>query len=122
MKLSEIRSEAAIDAIADIIDPVMDILADEEVQAEIKSGKPRAMLVKPILKLKKKEILTILAILNGEEPATFNPNLIQLPVMLLGLLNEIDENKELADLFQSQRQMKEGVSFGVVTDSTKAEQ
>lgn len=122
MKLSEIRGEAAIDAIADIIDPVMDILADEEIQAEIKSGKPRAMLVKPILKLKKKEILTILAILNGEEPATFNPNLIQLPVMLLGLLNEIEENKELADLFQSQRQMKEGVSFGVVTDSTKAEQ
>lgn len=122
MKLSEIRGEAAIDAIADIIDPVMDILADEEIQAEIKSGKPRTMLVKPILKKKKKEILTILAILNGEEPATFNPNLIQLPIMLLGLLNEIDENKELADLFQSQRQMKEGVSFGVVTDSTKAEQ
>lgn len=122
MKLSEIKGTAAIDAIADIIDPVMAILSDEEVQAEIKSGKPKAMLVKPILKKKKAEVLEILAIINGEDPTTFKPSLIELPIMLIRLLNEIDENKELADLFQSQRQTKVGVSFGVVTDSTKAEQ
>lgn len=119
MKLSEIKDGAAIDAIADIIDPVMAILADEEIQAEIRSGKPSAMLVAPILKKKKKEVIEILAILNGEKVENFHFNMLTLPVMLLNLLNEINDNKELADLFQSQRQIKEGVSSGVVMDNTK---
>ena len=119
MKLSEIKDGAAIDAIADIIDPVMAILADKEIQAEIRSGKPSAMLVAPILKKKKKEVIEILAILNGEKVENFHFNMLTLPVMLLNLLNEINDNKELADLFQSQRQIKEGVSSGVVMDNTK---
>lgn len=100
MKLSDIKDEAAIDAIADIIDPVMAIIADEEIQAELRSGKPRTMLVAPILKKKKKEVVEILAILNGEKVENFHFNLVTLPVMLLQLLNEINDNKELADLFQ----------------------
>lgn len=121
MKLSEIRGEDAIDVIADIIDPVTAIMADEEIQKMYRqSPRPATLTIaQTILKRQKKAILEILAYLNNEDPRTFKPSLIQLPIMLVGLINEVKENEELVSLFHSQPQMMASASFGAVTQTTE---
>lgn len=98
MKLSDIKGEAAIDALADLMEPAASIFADENIQRSIRSGEPKLLLAKKLLKLHKKEVIKILAILDGEDPATYEPTLLSLPVKLLEILNDPD----LADLFTSQ--------------------
>ena len=119
MRLSEIKGVDAIDVLADIIDPVAEILADEEIKKVIAENKPKIIIAKTILKQKNKEILEILAVLNGEDPKTYKPSLIQLPIMLLGLISDVMENKELTDLFQLQEQMRAGVSSIPATVTTE---
>lgn len=120
-KLSDIQGVDAIDVIADIIDPVTAILADEELK-KLFTQKPRPhvlMLAKAILKRQKEAILEILAYLNGEDPSTFNPSILELPVMLIGLLNELESNEDLRSLFQLQQQKMAGASSGAVTEPTE---
>ena len=121
MKLSEIKGVVAIDVIADIIDPITAIMADEEVKklAEMKPKPPTLLIAKTILKRQKKAILEILAYLHGENPKTYNPSLIELPIMLVNLINEIQSNEELMSLFHSQPQMSSSVSSGAVMENTE---
>ena len=121
MKLSEIKGVDAIDVIADIIDPITAIMADEEVKklAEMKPKPPTLLIAKTILKRQKKAILEILAYLHGENPKTYNPSLIELPIMLVNLINEIQSNEELMSLFHSQPQMSSSVSSGAVMENTE---
>ena len=121
MKLSEIKGVDAIEVVADIIDPVTSIMADEEVKklAEMKPKPPTLLIAKTILKRQKKAILEILAILHGEDPKTYNPSLIELPILLVNLINEIQSNEELKSLFHSQPQMSSSVSSGAVMENTE---
>ena len=97
MKLSEIKGEQALDVLADIIEPVTAICIDEEIQSMVKSGVPTLKMVKPIIKNHKKEIVEILAILDGENPAEYEVNVLTLPLKLLELLND----PTIKQLFQS---------------------
>jgi hypothetical protein len=119
MRLSEIRGENAIDVIADIIDPVTVILADEEVEKVVKSNAPTLLKAKTILKRQKGAILEVLAILNQKDPKEFKPSLIELPIMLVQLLEDIKENDELMSLFHSQEQMTASVSSIPVMETTQ---
>lgn len=121
MKLSEIKGVDAIEVVADIIDPVTSIMADEEVKklAEMKPKPPTLLIAKTVLKRQKKAILEILAILHGEDPKTYNPSLIELPILLVNLINEIQSNEELQSLFHSQPQMSSSVSSGAVMENTE---
>ena len=118
MKLSEIKGERALDLLVDLIDPITLILADEEIVKIYKSNLPNILLVKRLIANHKKEVLTILALLNEEDPKTYEPSLIALPKMLLDLLND----KELMDLFYSQDQMKRNESSGSAMESIKAQE
>lgn len=102
MRLSEIKGTDAIDVIADIIDPVTVILADKEIEEAIESHKPYLLIAKTILKNQKEAILEVLAVLHKENPKEFKPSLIELPIMLVQLVQDVMNNKELVDLFQSQ--------------------
>lgn len=102
MRLSEIKGTDAIDVIADIIDPVTVILADKEIQEVIESRKPYLLIAKTILKNQKEAILEVLAVLHKENPKEFKPSLIELPIMLVQLVQDVMNNKELVDLFQLQ--------------------
>ena len=102
MRLSEIKGTDAIDVIADIIDPVTVILADKEIQEAIESRKPYLLIAKTILKNQKEAILEVLAVLHKEDPKEFKPSLIELPIMLVQLVQDVMNNKELVDLFQLQ--------------------
>ena len=83
MRLSEIKGVDAIDVIADIIDPVTVIMADADIKEVISQKKPTLIIAKVVLKKQKRAILDILAILNNEDPKTFNPSIIELPIMLV---------------------------------------
>ena len=98
MKLSEIKGERALDVIADLIDPISEIFADEAIRKA--AGGNKLDLVKIILKGHKKSIIEILAILDGEDPKTYEVSLISLPAKILELLND----PELASLFGLQGQ------------------
>lgn len=118
MKLSEIKGEKALDLLVDLIDPITLILADEEIVKIYRSKLPNIVLVKRLISCHKKEVLTILALLNEEDPETYEPSLLVLPMMLLDLLND----KELMDLFHSQDQMKGNGSSGSATETIKAQE
>ena len=103
MKLSEIKGEAALDAMADLMEPLALIFADAEVQASVKKDEPKMLLIKKILKGHTKEVLEVLAILDGEDPATYETNLLKIPAKLLEIMND----PEVQSLFTYQDQRAE---------------
>lgn len=101
MKLSEIKGDRALDVLADIMEPLARILTDEEITKN--NGEPKLLLAKKILKGHKKEVIEILAILDGEKPETYEVNLLTLPVKLVEILND----PEIGNLFTLQGQKTE---------------
>lgn len=118
MKLSEIKGERAFDVLADIMDPVVEIIGDDKVRNAIKAGKPKLLIAKLVMKEHKKSLIEILALLNDEDPKTYEPSLIELPKMALELMND----EELSKLFQSQGQMMDSAYFGSATENFKTEE
>lgn len=118
MRLSEIKGENAIDVLADILDPLTEMLADPNVKKVARSKSPTLIKASKILKYQKKAVLEMLAILNQTPVDEFNPSLLELPIMLVDLLNDVSENEELASLFQSQGQMITDAPFGPATEIT----
>lgn len=119
MKLSDFKGEDALDVIADIMEPLAVIIEDDEIETVIKSGKPRLIIAKTVLKRQKKPIMEILAILNNTPVDEFKPSLIELPVMLMELISDVMENPELASLFHLHPQKITDVSFGDATGDTQ---
>lgn len=115
MKLSDIKGEQALEVMADLIDPMVEVSQDK-----ILVGLLRAKNIKEAVKLglrnHTKSVLAILAILNQQDPETYEPNLVDVPKMLLELLND----KELLDLFYSQAETTEETSSSSVMENTGA--
>lgn len=118
MKLSEIRGEDTLDVLADIIDPITTIAADEEVKAMRNSGAPKLLLVKYLLKSHKSAIIEIMATINRKPVEEFKEGLTieSLITMLLELAND----PLLAEVFQSQGQNM--TSSGSATENTEEEE
>lgn len=108
-KISEIRGEDALDILADLIEPVSVIFIDEAFVQAIRENR-KIDAVKVVLRNHKKEILTVLAILNGVEPESYNPSLAELPVLVINLLNDPD----LAEVFSS---ADSGTNSGSATEN-----
>jgi hypothetical protein len=102
-KLTEIKGERAIDAMADVLEPLSLIFADAEIQRSIKSEEPKLLLIKKILKAHKREAIQIMAILDGEKPETYDINLLKIPMKMLEIVND----PEIQSLFTYQGQNKE---------------
>ena len=103
MKLSDYKGEEALDVLADIIEPLANIITDEEIQALAKDDKtPILAMVKPAIKNHKKDLIEVLARLENVSVEEYREtmNLITLPKQVLELLNE----PEVHDLFFSQEQ------------------
>lgn len=88
MKLSEIKGKDAIRTLAALMEPVAKIAQDEELQAAMKAKKPVMILAKIMLEKYPDEVIEILARLDGADPATYEVNLLTLPVKLLEVLND----------------------------------
>lgn len=116
MKLSEIKGEESLDVLADLLEPIAMICADEEVQ-EIYNNKPKILLVKHLIKNHKEEVIEILAVLDREDPKEYvkKMNVLSLPMKLLELLNDED----LITVFQLQGQNMAQTSSGSVMENTE---
>lgn len=115
MKYREIEGEEALDAIADLMDPIEAIAKDKDM-VKLLRAKQYPQAIKMALRSYKPEVLTILAILNKENPKTYKPNLIQIPLMLLEILNDPD----ITCLFSPQVQEPEETSSGPAPENTEA--
>ena len=114
-RLSEYEGEEALDILADLIVPAAEIFSDKSIAALYRAGK-RAECVKVAIKEHKQEVIEVLAVLEKQDPKTYKPKIVTLPLQLLQVLND----PEVVGLFQSQAQKTESASFGSATESTEA--
>lgn len=115
MKLSEIKGERALEVLADLIDPIKELLQDEKLK-EMRSESNKLDIVKYLLKNHQKDVLTILALINGENPETYEPSILTLPVMVMDFINDPD----VAGLFGLRSQTTELASSGSAMENTEA--
>ena len=116
MKLSDFKDDAALDLLADSIEPAAEIMADENIAEKFRGGN-MAQAVVPILRDHKNAIKTILARLDGKDPATYHFNFFTVPMRLIELGNDPD----LIDLFQSQGQTPDNPNSGSATGNTEGD-
>lgn len=121
MRLSDIKGEEALDVLADIIEPLAMILADEEVQKISKQKNVNVLsYIKPMIKNHKKEVMIILARLENETPEEYaqKVTLLTLPIKLAEFINE----PEVKSLFLSQEQniIESSASSSPAMETTEA--
>lgn len=113
-RLKDIKGERALDIMADILDPVTEIFADEQVAKMYRAGVNRIKLVQYVIKEYKKQVITILALLEDEDPKTYEVNLLTLPIKVAEVINDPDLNL----LFTLQGQEAQTLS-GSATENTE---
>lgn len=121
MRLSDFKGEEAIDALADIIEPITAILSDKKI-FELSQKKARPIeYVQPMLKEHKTEVIAILARLENKTVEEYKKGLtlVTLPMQVLELIND----PEIQNLFHSQEQskVKPLASSSPATETTEAE-
>ena len=114
MKISDLKGEKALDVLADIMEPLVTIVGDPEIQKATKETNNLGI-VQKILKTHKKEVLQVLAIVDQEDPETYEPNILVLPTRLL----ELFSMPEIRRLFTSQGPKTDGESSGSATENIK---
>lgn len=95
MKLSDLKGEAALDALADMIEPASEIMTDTKFVQFIREGN-KLKAVQYAIKNHKKAIIAIMAASEGSSPDEYEINLVSLPKKLLEVFND----PEIVDLFQ----------------------
>lgn len=118
MKLSDYKDEEALELLADLLEPVAEILSDKAILAAMQAKEINKMgAIKYAIKQHKKSVIEVLAILEGVPVNEYHCNVFTLPVKLLEILND----PELMDFFKLQVQgMTEEESFGSATEVTQA--
>lgn len=114
MKFSELKNEQAIEALADMFEPIVEIASDEAVKSAARSDN-RILVVKLILKNHARAIFELMAASEGVPADEYECNMLTLPAKLMELLNR----PEFSVLFQSQGQKMGVTSFGSATENTE---
>ena len=112
MKLSEYQGEAALDILADLIEPAGEIMSDKEIGEVFKQNRFKAIGL--AIRNHKKAVIQILAIMDGVPVEEYKCNVLTLPVKILELLND----PELIQLFTYQGQMGDAESSGSASENT----
>lgn len=87
MKLSDYKDEAALDLLAELIEPATEILMDAEIR-KAAEGKKRSAAVSFAIKNHKSAVLQILAAIEGVPVEDYHCNVLTLPLKLLELFND----------------------------------
>ena len=111
MKLTEYQGEAALDILADLIEPVGEIMADKEIGEVFKENRFRAIGL--AIKNHKKAVMQIMATMDGVPVEEYKCNVFTLPVKILELLNDPD----IIHLFTYQGQMGDAISSGSASEN-----
>lgn len=101
MNISEFKNEDAIELLADLIEPTANILSDKAIQSAFMADTNKIKLAKMCLKTHKKDVIEILAIVNGKTAETYNCTPVTILRDLLAILND----KDLVDFFVEQQAM-----------------
>lgn len=101
MKLTEIQDERALDCLADIIDPAVEILQDADIKVAFQN-KNYILAVKKMLKFHKQATLQIMAAMDGVPVEEFHCNPLTIPKKLI----ELASDKELMDFLSSADEVK----------------
>lgn len=117
MKLNEIKNEQAIEALANMFDPIVEIASDEKVVSAAR-GNDKVAMVKLILKDHSRAVFELMALSEGVPVDEYECDIFTLPMKLLDLFNR----PELSFLFQSQGQKTDNTSFGSATENTEVEE
>lgn len=117
MKFNEIKNERAIETLADMFDPIVEIASDENVVSAAR-GSNKILMVKLILKDHSRAVFELMALSEGVPVEEYECDMLTLPMKLLDLFNRPEFNF----LFQSQGQKMEETSFGSATENTKDEE
>lgn len=118
-KLQDIKGEEAIDVMVDIIEPISKIAKDDKVLEAISSGNYKSIdFVKTVIKKYKKEIITIMAIIDGKSYKDFleSFNVLTLPAMLIDTFND----PQIMALFPSAAETTDVNSSSSAMESTEA--
>lgn len=87
--LADIKDDEALDLLADILDPVIEIASDPKVKEMVSDEKiSRVQAVQYVIKNHKKPIMQILAMLDGVPVEEYHCNLLTLPAKLLAIFND----------------------------------
>lgn len=100
MKLSDYKGEAALDLLADLMEPVVEIIGDDKFKDMVRGGEDKLKIAKHLLKGHKRSILTVMALVDGQDPNTYEPNVLSIPLKLMELINDPD----IVELFTMQGQ------------------
>ena len=111
MKLSEYQGEAALDILADLIEPAGEIMSDKEIGEVFKKNRFKAIGL--AIKNHKKAVMQIMATMDGVPVDEYNCNVFTLPVKILELLND----SELIRLFTYQGQTGDANSSGSASEN-----
>lgn len=115
MRLSDFKGEEAIEVLADMIEPVAEILGDEEIRNSIDGNKVK--LVSLILKRHSKDVIQLLAAMERESVEEYEKkiNLFTLPMKLMEIVNDPD----VVLLFQSQGQTRDAKFSGSASETVQ---
>ena len=111
MKLSEYQGEAALDILADLIEPAGEIMSDKEIGKVFKENRFKAIGL--AIKNHKKAVIQILATMDGVPADEYKCNVFTLPVKILELLNDQD----IIQLFTYQGQTGDASSSGSASEN-----
>lgn len=112
MKLREMTNEQALEALADLIDPIAEICKDKEIISILQNKERNKMdAVKRLLRCHKTEVITVMAILDGVSPSEYKLNIMTLPLKVVEILND----PELVQVFTSQLPKTGQASSGAVS-------
>ena len=111
MKLSEYRGEAALDLLADLIEPAGEIMSDKQIGDVFKENRFKAIGL--AIKNHKKAVMQILATMDGVPVEEYKCNVFTLPAKILELLNDPD----LIQIFTYQGQTGDAKSSGSASES-----
>ena len=114
MRLSDFQGEAALDLIADLIEPFGEIATDADFLKLYRGGE-RIQAASKVIKNHKKAIIKILALLDGVPVEEYKVNVFTLTAKLVELFNDL----EAVDLFLSQGQTGDAKSSGSASVNTE---
>ena len=113
MKLSEYQGEAALDILADLIEPAGEIMSDKEIGDVFKKNRFKAIGL--AIRNHKNAVMQILATMDGVPVDEYKCNVFSLPVKILEILND----PEMIQLFQYQGQTGDAKSSGSASENTE---
>ena len=114
MKFDELKNEQAIEALADMFDPIVEIASDDAIKSAARSDN-KILVIKLMLKNHARSIFELMAASDGVPVDEYECNMLTLPAKLMELFNR----PEFSFLFPSQSQKTDETSFGSATENTE---